>query len=38
MKELVVVGYFTVGLLFWHLLGVRIDGALPRIKSGTPKA
>ena len=38
MKELVVVAYFTVGLLFWHLLGVRIDGTLPRIKSGTPKA
>ena len=38
MKELVVVPYFTVGLLLWHLLGVRIDDTLPRIKYGTPKA
>jgi hypothetical protein len=38
MEELVVVAHFIVGILFWHLLGVRIDGTLPRIKSGTPKA
>jgi hypothetical protein len=38
MKELVVVACFTVAILFWHLLGVRIDGKLLRIKFGTPKA
>ena len=38
MKELVVVAYFMLSQRFWHFLGVRIDGILPRIKSGTPKA
>jgi hypothetical protein len=38
VKELMVVAYFMLGLLFWYLLGVRIDDTVPRIKSGTPIA
>jgi len=34
----VVVAYFTVGLIFWHLLGVKGRWFTAQNKSGTPKA